>query len=270
MAWLAAPLTFFTLLVALGCHRRIRGFLPEDRPRGGRHDHALPTPMAGLLLGPPIAVYLATAGMGWLAAATALAWSAGVADDLAKGRGGELGWRLKGVVLLAAAACATAAIASTRDLSPQYLVLLCAFLFAVTNAFNFLDNTDGVAAALGVVAFLGAGHGSGDALLLAFVYLGFLPLNWPVPLLFLGDSGALVLGLLAATASAAHLPDWPAVLAPVALPLLDLVQVIVARLLLGHPPWIGDRRHLTHMARNLGIPRVLIAPLFAALAFLLA
>jgi hypothetical protein len=32
------------------------------------------------------------------------------------------------------------------------------------------------------------------------------------------------------------------------------------------PPWVGDRRHLTHILQNLGIARVAIAPIFAAVA----
>ena len=49
-------------------------------------------------------------------------------------------------------------------------------------------------------------------------------------------------------------------------PLVDFVQVVIARIVLAVPPWVGDRRHLTHILQNLGIARVAIAPIFAAVA----
>ena len=50
---------------------------------------------------------------------------------------------------------------------------------------------------------------------------------------------------------------------------LDFVQVISARLILGVPPWQGDRRHLTHILMNWGLPQSLVAPACVALALLL-
>ena len=60
-----------------------------------------------------------------------------------------------------------------------------------------------------------------------------------------------------------------AALAPVAVPVLDFAQVVAARLYLGFLPWIGDRRHLTHIAMNTGLPQVWVAPVFASLAAVL-
>ena len=54
--------------------------------------------------------------------------------------------------------------------------------------------------------------------------------------------------------------------APVAVPVLDFGQVVAARLYLGFLPWIGDRRHLAHIAMNSGMPQVLVAPVFACAA----
>ena len=264
-SWHAAPLTALALLAALFVHRKLRGFLPEDAPRGQRRNHSRPTPMAGCLLGAGVALYLAAGGLPWLACAVAIAWLVGLADDFGKDREREVGWGGKAVGLLIATACATAHIDASLELSGTDLSLLFLFLFAVTNAFNFLDNTDGVAASLGLLAMLLVTTGQGILAVVGFVYLGFLPLNWPRPLIFLGDAGALPLGLCAGTGAATALPDWAATLAPVAIPLLDFIQVLGARVAFGMPPWIGDRRHLTHIAMNLGVPRVLVAPLFAGL-----
>lgn len=266
--WHAAPLTALALLWALVIHRHLKSLLPEDTPRGNRRTHARPTPMAGTVLGAGVAVYLFASGAPHLGAAVAVAWLVGVADDYTKDRGKDLSWKLKTVGLLLCAAVATIHLDTALDLSARDLILLFLFLFAITNAVNFLDNTDGVATSLGVLALLLVTRGEGTLAPIAFAYLGFLPFNWPRPWFFLGDAGAYPLGLCAGVAAAGALPDWPATLAPVALPILDFTQVLAARLALRVPPWIGDRRHLTHIAMNLGVHPILVAPLLAALGWL--
>ena len=91
-------------------------------------------------------------------------------------------------------------------------------------------------------------------------------MNWPRPRLFVGDAGAYLLGTLLAATSLAHRGDAARLLAPVAVQLLDFVQVVTMRLRLGIAPWRADRRHLTHIAQHLRVPRWLCAPLFGAAA----
>ena len=113
---------------------------------------------------------------------------------------------------------------------------------------------------------------------LAGTAAGFLVFNWPKPMFFLGDGGALGLGMLLATESvrsgaqsgSVNLACVAVALAPIAVPVLDFTQVFAVRLSLRIAPWIADRRHLTHWFIARGIPRVLIAPWFACLAALLA
>jgi hypothetical protein len=57
-----------------------------------------------------------------------------------------------------------------------------------------------------------------------------------------------------------------AALAPTAVLWLDFVQVVSARLYLGYAPWIGDRRHLSHLLLGAGVPLPLVAPVLAAVA----
>ncbi len=84
--------------------------------------------------------------------------------------------------------------------------------------------------------------------------------------MFLGDAGAYLLGIVVATAVArASVADYRPLLA-VAVQLADFAQVVIARVILGLAPWVGDRRHLTHIVHHVGVPRVVIAPLFAAIA----
>lgn len=265
--WHAAPITLLVLITALWVNTSRKGFLPDDPPRGNRRAHPRPTPMVGGLLGAGIAGYLFTVGTYWLATAVTITWLVGLYDDVGKHRGRDVGWRGKAVGLTVAAVCATIHIDLSLDLSARDLYLCLLFIFALTNAFNFLDNTDGVSSSLGILALLLVGS-QGALAPVPFIYLGFLVLNWPRPRFFLGDSGALVLGICAATAAGGAIPDWGAAVAPVAIPVLDFCQVMIARLVIGVPPWIGDRRHLTHIAMNMGLPRVLVAPLLAGLGYL--
>ena len=46
----------------------------------------------------------------------------------------------------------------------------------------------------------------------------------------------------------------------------DFVQVVVARLWIGRAPWIGDRRHVTHVMMHAGIASWALAPLLCVLA----
>jgi len=273
MTWcvLAAGVAFVGAGVAAWWNRRVRGFLPDDPPRPGRKQHERPVPLAGIVLVPATAWWLVAAERWWLLAAMAIAAITGFADDWRKERGDGIDWRTKaaGLVVASAVGC----LATTNPIEPWWAVLAIAlFVFVVTNATNFLDNTDGVAAALAATSLLVLGNGADEYAAVGFAALGFLPWNWPRPRLFLGDAGAYALGLATAVAVADRgvggATAWP--LLAVFVQLADFVQVVIARLVIGHPPWVGDRRHLTHVAQNLGVPRVWIAPLFAIVALLVA
>jgi UDP-GlcNAc:undecaprenyl-phosphate GlcNAc-1-phosphate transferase len=168
------------------------------------------------------------------------------------------------------------------------------FSFAVTvfwmltliNAFNFMDNMNGLCAGLGAIAsfcFATIAGAAGDylvaaiALLVCGALLGFLPHNFPSAKAFLGDAGSHLVGyLLAILAILSHFysPDSPrrlAVLTPLlvlALPLADLVNVVVIRTLNRKPFYVGDTNHLSHRLVRLGLSKtraVLVLWLLAAL-----
>jgi UDP-GlcNAc:undecaprenyl-phosphate GlcNAc-1-phosphate transferase len=147
------------------------------------------------------------------------------------------------------------------------VVLTVLWIVGVTNAFNFLDNMDGLAAGVAAVcaaAFLITALTIGQwfvaaalALLLGTV-LGFLCFNFPPASIFMGDSGSLVIGLLLGilTVRTTFLPHgtdwaagWYAVFAPVivlAVPLYDTTTVMLVRLRRGTSPFIGDTNHFSH------------------------
>ena len=159
------------------------------------------------------------------------------------------------------------------------------WLLTVINAFNFMDNMNGLCAGLGAIgalifAFIAATNGEYLVAITGFLMcgalVGFLPWNFPNARAFLGDAGSHLVGyLLAVMAILPHFytkqnPHPLAVLAPLfvlAIPLLDLVQVSLFRTLHKKPFWIGDNNHLSHRLVQFGINRtqaVLILWLVAA------
>jgi UDP-GlcNAc:undecaprenyl-phosphate/decaprenyl-phosphate GlcNAc-1-phosphate transferase len=114
--------------------------------------------------------------------------------------------------------------------------------------------------------------------------VGFLPWNFPNARSFLGDAGSQLVGyLLAVMAILPHFytkqnPNRLAVLSPLlvlAVPLLDLAQVVFLRTLNHKPFWIGDTNHLSHRLTRAGLSRTravlvlwLVAAVIGALACL--
>lgn len=165
------------------------------------------------------------------------------------------------------------------------------WLVTVINAFNFMDNMNGLCAGLGMIGALlfgliAARDGEYLVALTAFLaggaLLGFLPYNFPRASVFLGDAGSHLTGyLLAVLAILPHFyskqnPHPLAVLSPLlvlAVPLADLAWVVVIRTSAGRPFWLGDTNHLSHRLVRAGLSRpraVLLIWLLAALIGLLA
>jgi UDP-GlcNAc:undecaprenyl-phosphate GlcNAc-1-phosphate transferase len=138
------------------------------------------------------------------------------------------------------------------------------WILTVTNAFNFMDNMNGLCAGLGVIAAacfaVIAGLGSQYlvtvvAILMTGALLGFLPHNFPRATAFLGDAGSHLVGYLLAVMAilphfyTVHRPRVWAVFAPLivlAIPLGDLAWVVLLRWRLGKPIYVGDNNHLSH------------------------
>lgn len=168
------------------------------------------------------------------------------------------------------------------------------WILTVTNAFNFMDNMNGLCAGLGVIAAAFTGsiavlHGQFPIAMLAFAVggaaLGFLPFNYPRATAFLGDAGSHLIGFLLAVLTiqpdlwTSARPTAVASLGPIlllAVPLWDLVSVILIRTRLGKPFYVGDNNHLSHRLVRRGFSRTaavaliwLFAILSGGLAFLL-
>lgn len=262
---LAAPVAFAALGLSLLWNRKVRGFLPDDVPGKGRKQHARRTPLAGIALVPVLLFWLVLDERYTLAAATLLVAGLGFVDDWYKEQSRDFDWRPKAVVLFAAAA-AVSAVRFSPLTEPLSFLLAVALVFVLVNAINFLDNTDGVACAVASATLIGASAGQGAFAATGFAACGFLPFNWPKPLCFLGDSGAYALGLCTGALCLESAPSIAA-LVPFAVPLFDFVQVVLVRVCLRLKPWRGDRRHITHILQNAGLPRWLVAPVLAGIAW---
>jgi UDP-GlcNAc:undecaprenyl-phosphate GlcNAc-1-phosphate transferase len=150
------------------------------------------------------------------------------------------------------------------------------WITAITNAFNFLDNMDGLSAGVAAVcttAFLVTALSiqqwfvAATLALLLGAILGFLWWNFPPARIFMGDSGSLVIGfaLGVLTVRTTYLPKdvnwgagWYAIFEPVlvlALPLYDLIVVSIIRLSRGKSPFVGDTNHFSHRLVARGMSR---------------
>jgi UDP-GlcNAc:undecaprenyl-phosphate GlcNAc-1-phosphate transferase len=156
------------------------------------------------------------------------------------------------------------------------IVLTVLWIGAITNAFNFLDNMDGLSAGIACVASvaflvtalsIGQLFVAGVLALLIGALLGFLWFNFSPAKIFMGDSGSLLIGLLLGvlTTLTTYLPKdrswgagWYAVFAPVivlAVPLYDLIVVSLIRLSRGKSPFVGDTNHFSHRLVARGMSR---------------
>lgn len=261
---LAAPAAFVWIGLLLLVNRSFVGFLPVDVPRAGRKQHEHRTAMAGVAFAPLLAIAAVLDQRVALAGSLLAVAALGFVDDWRKERGRDLAWQPKTVVL-GGAALALAATRFDMSAEPFAFALATTLAFVLTNAINFLDNMHGVASATAAACLFAASSGEGLFGFCGAVALGFLPWNWPRPHAFLGDAGAYALGLTCAAVCLEGLPD-PHALAPFAVPLFDFAQVVIVRLCLRLPPWRGDRRHVSHVLHNAGVPLLLVAPLLAAVA----
>ncbi|HVN87512.1 MAG TPA: MraY family glycosyltransferase [Candidatus Binatia bacterium] len=267
-----------------------------DRPAGYKA-HAQPTPLlgglvialglvGGLLWRFPAGGPIGLVGLSALASGSAIILLAGLLDDV---RGLAPGHKFVWQVAAAGAAGLSMALLGVRlslflPWPPVEIILLTVlWVVGITNAVNFLDNMNGLCAGLGAVAacsLAAINLRSGEhtvavvSAALAGSCLGFLPYNWPRARIFLGDAGAMLIGFLLAALSVmgvytrgAHVPVL-AVFTPLfvlGIPVLDSVLVVLLRLRIGHPPWVGDRRHISHRLVQRGMhPAAAVATLWAA------
>ncbi|MDX2032114.1 MAG: MraY family glycosyltransferase [Blastocatellia bacterium] len=142
------------------------------------------------------------------------------------------------------------------------------WVIGITNAFNLIDGIDGLAtgasgfAMLSIFIFsMATGHADVSVISIVLLggTLGFLRYNFNPATIFLGDSGSLFLGFMAAALSMASAQKSPTLIA-IAIPLvtfgLPVAEVglsIARRFVSGEPIFQSDRRHIHHMLLRRGL-----------------
>ena len=151
-------------------------------------------------------------------------------------------------------------------------VLSAVWIVLIINAFNFLDNMDGLAAGIAVIAscilFTAAALSAqvfvgGLAIVFIGILLGFLVFNFPPAKIFMGDAGSLVVGFFVALLTLrttyyqeAQSGQWYSVFMPLvvmAVPLYDFISVTVLRISQGKSPFVGDTQHFSHRLKKHGL-----------------
>jgi UDP-GlcNAc:undecaprenyl-phosphate GlcNAc-1-phosphate transferase len=160
------------------------------------------------------------------------------------------------------------------------------WVVTIINALNFMDNMDGLATSLSIVISLSLfilsylnGQYLVAALCLAVVAacIGFLFWNRRPASIYLGDAGALYLGFLLAAISIRVDVNSEAeiirVLVPLlifAIPVIDITQVVISRVVKGKSPFEGGRDHLSHLLLNKGLSESKVLTLLTTSALFLA
>jgi UDP-GlcNAc:undecaprenyl-phosphate GlcNAc-1-phosphate transferase len=204
----------------------------------------------------------------------------GLADD----RGG-LSWQIRLAVEFAVATTCVWLVPNLRATAfVHYPIITGAlsvlWIVALINAFNMLDNMDGLSAGVAAIsaAILAAVmllspdpltdspqlFKAGLLLVLVGSLLGFLWHNRPPAKIFMGDSGSYFVGFMIAVATLLasytgyHSEKRHAILAPLlvmAVPLYDMATVILIRLKKGLSPFAADKNHFSHRLVDLGLTK---------------
>ncbi len=248
--------------------------------RGGAAAGILPAPALPSFVEPHVNGLLQQSGKLWLilAGGTVL-MILGLVDDRR-----NLDWRLRlgiQVALALAVVLLQPRLRMTLFVDAPWLTtgLSVAWIVGLVNAFNMLDNMDGLSAGVASIAaaifatvlllvpdpvrhppqiFVG-----GFLLVLLGALLGFLWHNRPPARLFMGDAGSywigylLAIGTLTATFAGEDTPPH-AILAPLcvlAVPLYDVATVVFIRLREGRSPFAGDKSHFSHRLVELGMTK---------------
>lgn len=148
------------------------------------------------------------------------------------------------------------------------LPLTTVWLTGVVNAINWIDGLDGLASGVCCIAaavvftvclFTGQPAAAMVMVALAGSLLGFLYYNFNPAQIFMGDGGSYFIGFTIAGVSVVGLVKSAAITAIalplliLAVPILDMSAVILARLCSGSSPFKADRRHLHHRLLQLGL-----------------
>lgn len=264
---LAASLSAVLNFLLVQCGAR----LPFSKQPSVDRWHSRATPdSGGLAIFAALAVVYLTAFRGQhtvAALAAAALWLLGTFDDRAQFRART---KFAGQALVVALAVAGGVVMHVSSWPLLNWALSWFWLIGITNAFNLIDNMDGLAAGVTVViaSFQGlALYSRGqhqDALLagvIAATFAGFLLFNGKPALIFMGDGGSMLAGftLAALTVAAPREASGSGVAGLVgaallfAYPIFDTTLVSILRRAAGRPISRGGRDHSSHRLASSGL-----------------
>lgn len=164
------------------------------------------------------------------------------------------------------------------DLDPIVSILITFFtIIVITNSFNLIDGLDGLAGTIAIIALLSFGIWFfliEDTFfsILSFAMLGsifaFLIFNWEPSEVFMGDTGALVIGMMLAILVIRFIDanysldvDAPyrfyagigTAACFIIIPLIDTLRIVILRLSRGKSPFSPDKSHIHHAIMRLGM-----------------
>ncbi len=270
-----------------------------DVPKDGRRMHDHPIPRQGglaIFLGFLVAVVLLAdldRPVQGILLGSVIIVTVGAIDDIV-----PLPALLKFVIQIAAAGVAVAfgvrieMIANPIFWSDQPVIYFGAWsipitifwIVGITNSINLIDGLDGLACGVSAISSLSilvialVMRQVNIAVILAAVLgacLGFIPYNYNPAKIFMGDTGALLLGYVLSTVSVIGLFKFYTIVTfavPVlalALPIFDTCFAIIRRLLKGQNPMSPDRGHFHHRLIDMGLSqKQSVAVLYAISAVL--
>ena len=275
--FLLALTVVLVLTPGVGRFARILGVV--DEPGETRRVHTVPVPRLGgiaLLLGifvPALAFLSLEGAYRGILLGAAIATTVGAIDDF---RGLPWWGKLAGQVAAGSVAVGFGVTVDrftfpgfgSQEL-PEWAAgaATIVWVVAIMNMVNFLDGMDGLAAGVCAIAgstfaVIGLSLGAPDAALLSAIVagacFGFLRHNFYPARIFMGDSGALLLGFLLATVSIQGLVKTAALatlvlpLLVLAIPIIDTSFVFAKRLKYRQPLYEADRTHLHHRFMSIG------------------
>ena len=149
------------------------------------------------------------------------------------------------------------------------------WIVGICNSINFFDNLDGAASGAVAIAALGVFFIAFDrgqelvsalSIVTAGATIGFLMWNKSPAKIYMGDAGALFLGVIISVATIrvnpGIVPTWKSLLIPImllAVPLLDTCVAVFSRLARGLSPLTGGKDHLSHRLVRAGLSRPMAA-----------
>ena len=149
------------------------------------------------------------------------------------------------------------------------------WIVGICNSINFFDNLDGAASGAVAIAALGVFFIAFDrgqelvsalSIVTAGATIGFLMWNKAPAKIYMGDAGALFLGIIISVATIrlnpGIEPTWMSLTIPailLAVPLLDTCVAVFSRLARGVSPLTGGKDHLSHRLVRAGLTRPMAA-----------